>query len=91
MQRLRRVSARSDHVELRLIFAGLHVEHPQQRMKQVVLRHRRRRRLLAQRLKATQAQVFVSAIATDHVIDMSDEKGKMFRVEQGKIAVQPED
>jgi len=50
-----------------------------------------RRRLLAQRLKATQAQVFVSAIATDHVIDMSDEKGKMFRVEQGKIAVQPED
>ncbi|RPD97581.1 DNA replication/repair protein RecF [Candidatus Pantoea deserta] len=50
-----------------------------------------RRRLLAQRLKATQAQVFVSAIAVDHVIDMSDEKGKMFRVEQGKIAVQPED
>ena len=50
-----------------------------------------RRRLLAQRLKATQAQVFVSAIATDHVIDMSDEKGKMFRVEPGKIAVQPED
>lgn len=50
-----------------------------------------RRRLLAQRLKATQAQVFVSAIGTEHVIDMSDEKGKMFRVEQGKIAVQPED
>ena len=50
-----------------------------------------RRRLLAERLKATQAQVFVSAISADHVIDMSDEKGKMFRVEQGKIAVQPED
>ncbi|WP_313686833.1 DNA replication/repair protein RecF [Pantoea sp.] len=50
-----------------------------------------RRRLLAERLKATQAQVFVSAIGVEHVIDMSDEKGKMFRVEQGKIAVQPED
>ena len=50
-----------------------------------------RRRLLAERLKATQAQVFVSAISADHVIDMSDEKGKMFRVEQGKIVVQPED
>ncbi len=50
-----------------------------------------RRRLLAERLKATQAQVFVSAISAGHVIDMSDEKGKMFRVEQGKIAVQPED
>ncbi|QDY40404.1 DNA replication/repair protein RecF [Candidatus Pantoea soli] len=50
-----------------------------------------RRRLLAGRLKATQAQVFVSAIGVEHVIDMSDEKGKMFRVEQGKIAVQPED
>ncbi|NIF24457.1 MULTISPECIES: DNA replication/repair protein RecF [Pantoea] len=50
-----------------------------------------RRRLLAERLKATQAQVFVSAISADHVIDMADEKGKMFRVEQGKIAVQPED
>lgn len=50
-----------------------------------------RRRLLAERLKATQAQVFVSAISAEHVIDMTDEKGKMFRVEQGKIAVQPED
>ncbi|MBW1215607.1 DNA replication and repair protein RecF [Pantoea allii] len=50
-----------------------------------------RRRLLAQRLKATQAQVFVSAISSEHVIDMTDEKGKMFRVEQGKIAVQPKD
>ncbi|MDF2915736.1 MAG: replication/repair protein RecF [Pantoea agglomerans] len=44
-----------------------------------------------ERLKATQAQVFVSAISAGHVIDMTDEKGKMFRVEQGKIAVQPED
>ena len=50
-----------------------------------------RRRLLAERLKATQAQVFVSAISAGHVIDMTDEKGKMFRVEQGKIAVQPKD
>ncbi|AER30544.1 DNA replication and repair protein RecF [Pantoea sp. PA1] len=50
-----------------------------------------RRRLLAERLKATQAQVFVSAISSEHVIDMTDEKGKMFRVEQGKIAVQPKD
>ncbi|WP_455818552.1 DNA replication/repair protein RecF [Pseudomonas cerasi] len=50
-----------------------------------------RRHLLAARLKATQAQVFVSAIAFEHVFDMTDEKGKMFTVEQGKIAVQPED
>ncbi|MBM7345649.1 DNA replication/repair protein RecF [Pantoea coffeiphila] len=50
-----------------------------------------RRQLLASRLKATQAQVFVSAIGTEHVFDMADEKGKMFHVEQGKIAVQPED
>lgn len=50
-----------------------------------------RRRLLVERLKATQAQVFVSAISSEHVIDMTDEKGKMFRVEQGKIAVQPKD
>ncbi|OFC60368.1 DNA replication/repair protein RecF [Candidatus Erwinia dacicola] len=50
-----------------------------------------RRYLLAARLKATQAQVFVSAIAAEHVFYMTDEKGKMFNVEQGKIAVQPED
>ncbi|RRZ91531.1 DNA replication/repair protein RecF [Erwinia sp. 198] len=50
-----------------------------------------RRHLLASRLKATRAQVFVSAISADHVFDMADEKGKMFHVEQGKIAVQPED
>ncbi|PLV62350.1 DNA replication/repair protein RecF [Erwinia sp. E602] len=50
-----------------------------------------RRHLLASRLKATRAQVFVSAIAPEQVFDMTDEKGKMFHVEQGKIAVQPED
>ena len=46
-----------------------------------------RRRLLAERLKSTGAQVFVSAVNADQVGDMVDEKGKMFRVEQGKIAV----
>ena len=50
-----------------------------------------RRQILAARLKATKAQVFVSAISVDHVIDMNDEKGKMFSVEKGKIALQPED
>ena len=50
-----------------------------------------RRGLLASRLKATESQVFVSAIAPEQVFDMTDEKGKMFHVEQGKIAVQPED
>src|SRR5471030_465327 len=50
-----------------------------------------RRRLLADRLKATQAQVFVSAISAEQVTDMMGEKGKMFRVEQGKIAVLSQD
>src|SRR5471030_357875 len=50
-----------------------------------------RRRLLADRLKATQAQVFVSAISAEQVTDMVGEKGKMFRVEQGKIAVLSQD
>jgi DNA replication and repair protein RecF len=50
-----------------------------------------RRRLLADRLKATQAQVFVSAVSAEQVTDMMGEKGKMFRVEQGKITVQPQD
>ncbi|OMQ20297.1 MULTISPECIES: DNA replication/repair protein RecF [Serratia] len=50
-----------------------------------------RRRLLADRLKATQAQVFVSAVSAEQVTDMMGEKGKMFRVEQGKIEVQPQD
>lgn len=50
-----------------------------------------RRRLLAERLKAAQAQVFVSALSAEQVTGMMGEKGKMFRVEQGKIAVQPQD
>ncbi len=45
------------------------------------------RQLLATRLKATQAQVFVSAISAEHLGDMYDEKGRMFRIEQGKIVV----
>lgn len=43
-----------------------------------------RRGLLASRLKATQSQVFVSAISAEHVMDMSDENSKMFTVEKGK-------
>ncbi|MEX3175542.1 DNA replication and repair protein RecF, partial [Serratia quinivorans] len=50
-----------------------------------------RRRLLAERLKATQAQVFVSAVRAEQVTDMAGDKGKMFRVEKGKIEVQPQD
>lgn len=50
-----------------------------------------RRRLLAERLKATEAQVFVSAISAEQIDDMIGEKGKMFRVEQGKITVQLQD
>ncbi|TCV95479.1 DNA replication/repair protein RecF [Biostraticola tofi] len=49
-----------------------------------------RRRLLAERLKATGAQVFVSAVSADQIRDITDEKGKMFHVEQGKISVQSE-
>ena len=44
-----------------------------------------RRGLLASRLKATQSQVFVSAISAEHVMDMADKNSKMFAVEQGKI------
>ncbi|WMQ74761.1 MAG: DNA replication and repair protein RecF [Sodalis sp.] len=47
-----------------------------------------RRRLLAERLKATQAQVFVSAVSADQIRDITDEKGKIFKVEQGKISLQ---
>ena len=43
-----------------------------------------RRGLLASRLKATQSQVFVSAISAEHVMDMSDENSKMFTVERVK-------
>ncbi|EPB6469124.1 DNA replication/repair protein RecF [Cronobacter dublinensis] len=44
-----------------------------------------RRGLLAQRLKATQSQVFVSAISAEHILDMTDKNSKMFAVDQGKI------
>mgnify|MGYP004707457241 FL=1 len=50
-----------------------------------------RRQILADRLKATKAQVLVSAISVDHVIDKNEEKGTMFSVVKGKIAVQTED
>ncbi len=43
-----------------------------------------RRGLLSSRLKATQSQVFVSAISAEHVMDMSDKNSKMFRVEKVK-------
>ncbi len=49
-----------------------------------------RRRLLADRLKATGAQVFVSAVSAEQVGDMIGEKGRMFHVEQGKIELQPQ-
>lgn len=45
-----------------------------------------RRGLLASRLKATESQVFVSAISAEHVMDMADKNSKMFAVDQGKIA-----
>ncbi|ELY2856390.1 DNA replication/repair protein RecF [Cronobacter dublinensis] len=44
-----------------------------------------RRGLLAQRLKATQSQVFVSAISAEYILDMTDKNSKMFAVDQGKI------
>ncbi|MCG7584237.1 DNA replication/repair protein RecF [Photobacterium sp. OFAV2-7] len=44
-----------------------------------------RRALLAQRLKETNAQVFISAISSDQIAEMHDENGKMFHVEHGKI------
>ncbi|RWX53219.1 DNA replication/repair protein RecF [Photobacterium chitinilyticum] len=44
-----------------------------------------RRALLAQRLKETNAQVFISAIGRDQIAQMHDENGKMFHVEHGKI------
>ena len=44
-----------------------------------------RRALLAQRLKETKAQVFISAIRREQVVDMLDENGKLFMVEHGKI------
>ncbi|MDR0806831.1 MAG: DNA replication/repair protein RecF [Enterobacteriaceae bacterium] len=50
-----------------------------------------RRRLLAERLKATGAQVFVSAVSAEQIADMLDKNGKMFSVEHGKIEHQPQD
>ncbi|CAQ82096.1 MULTISPECIES: DNA replication/repair protein RecF [Photorhabdus] len=50
-----------------------------------------RRQLLAERLKSTQAQVFVSAISPGQVTDMLDGNSRMFRVENGKIEIQPQD
>lgn len=46
-----------------------------------------RRELLATRLKATQAQVFIGAIDPQQIASMMDEKGKMFHLEQGKLIV----
>lgn len=46
-----------------------------------------RRKLLADRLKATQAQVFVSAITQNQVKDMIDEDSRLFSVQQGRIEV----
>ena len=48
-----------------------------------------RRQLLAERLKATQAQVFVSAITIAQIKDMLDGNSRMFCVKHGKIEVQP--
>lgn len=44
-----------------------------------------RRRLLATRLKATGAQVFVSAINAEQITDMIGDNNKMFYIECGKI------
>ena len=48
-----------------------------------------RRQLLAERLKSTQAQVFVSAITSGQVKDMLDVNSRLFSVEHGKIEVKP--
>lgn len=50
-----------------------------------------RRQLLATRLAATQAQVFVSAISAEQISDLKDQNSKMFSAKQGKIAVQTSD
>ena len=44
-----------------------------------------RRKLLASELKATGAQVFVTANGAEQIASMADENSKMFHVEQGKI------
>lgn len=50
-----------------------------------------RRRLLSERLKATGAQVFVSAINEEQIHDMINEQGKIFHVKYGKIDTQSYD
>lgn len=49
-----------------------------------------RRKLLAERLKTTGAQVFVSAINAEQITDMIGENGKMFSVKYGKIEIKPQ-
>lgn len=44
-----------------------------------------RRGRLAEYLKQTQAQVFVSSITENHIVDMQGENSRMFHVEHGKI------
>ncbi|GLO59495.1 DNA replication and repair protein RecF [Vibrio sp. MACH09] len=44
-----------------------------------------RRKRLAECLKETGAQVFVSSITANQIADMQDENGRMFHVEHGKI------
>ncbi len=48
----------------------------------------KRRSLLVEQLKATNSQVFVSAISADHIAEMRDENSKMFYVEHGKITAE---
>ncbi len=45
----------------------------------------KRRQRLANCLKQTNAQVFISSITADQLIDIVDENSKMFHVEHGKI------
>ncbi|ACH64942.1 DNA replication/repair protein RecF [Aliivibrio fischeri] len=45
-----------------------------------------RRQLLAQYLKQTKAQVFISSITAEQIADMHDDESKMFEIEHGKIA-----
>ncbi|QIQ20206.1 DNA replication/repair protein RecF [Zophobihabitans entericus] len=45
-----------------------------------------KRQLLANRLKATQAQVFISAVSQDQITHMIDEKDKIFYVRSGIIS-----
>ncbi len=47
-----------------------------------------RRNLLAQRLKDTQAQIFISAVSAEQIGEMMAEKGQIFLVERGSIKIQ---